>query len=104
MYKFSQVCALRLHDTGAWLQQWSADIPAIVACVIVAAVTSQAQGNELVGPGGASLEIQIAELKAKAAELVALERARLDALTSQQRLVAPPVIWRVRDALSEFRD
>jgi formylglycine-generating enzyme required for sulfatase activity len=52
----------------------------------------------------AKLDARIAELKAKSAELVASERARLAALSPQQRLSAPPAIWRVPDAIGTFRD
>src|ERR1700694_3900604 len=50
------------------------------------------------------LEARIAELKAKTAALVAAARTALDALTPQQRLSAPPTVWRVPDALTAFRD
>jgi len=60
-------------------------------------------------PGGArppqpKLEARIAELKAKTAALVASARARLEALSPQQRLAAPPAIWRVPGALAAFKD
>jgi formylglycine-generating enzyme required for sulfatase activity len=103
MNKFSQVmCILRLRCSGASLQRRSARTT-IIACAMVA-VASQAQGNEPAGAVGTSLEAQIAELKTKTAELVARERARLGALAPQQRLAAPPVIWRAHSALTEFRD
>jgi formylglycine-generating enzyme required for sulfatase activity len=50
------------------------------------------------------LDAQIAELKVEMAKLVTSARARLDALSPQERLAAPPVIWRVPRALAEFRD
>jgi formylglycine-generating enzyme required for sulfatase activity len=60
-------------------------------------------------PGGArppqpKLEARIAELKAKTAALVASARAQLEALSPQQRLAAPPAIWRVPGALAAFKD
>jgi formylglycine-generating enzyme required for sulfatase activity len=51
-----------------------------------------------------ALQARIDELKAKTAALVASERARLDALSPQERLSAPPVVWRVPGALTEFED
>jgi formylglycine-generating enzyme required for sulfatase activity len=50
------------------------------------------------------LEARIADLKAKTAALVASARARLGTLSPQQRLSAPPDIWRVPGALTEFKD
>jgi formylglycine-generating enzyme required for sulfatase activity len=55
-------------------------------------------------PRNAKLDEQIAELKAKTAALVASERSRLEALSPQQRLSAPPAIWRVPGAVSAFKD
>src|ERR1700681_3635094 len=55
-------------------------------------------------PAQTTLEARIAELKAKTAALVAAARPRLDALSPQQRLSAPPAIWRVPGALTAFRD
>src|SRR5262249_22196061 len=52
----------------------------------------------------AALEAQIAELKARTAELVASALPRLDALSLQERLAAPSVVWKVAGALSEFKD
>jgi formylglycine-generating enzyme required for sulfatase activity len=50
------------------------------------------------------LEDRIAELKTRTAALVASERVRLDALSPQQRLSAPPAIWRVPGAITAFKD
>jgi formylglycine-generating enzyme required for sulfatase activity len=50
------------------------------------------------------LETGIAELKAKTAALVASARAGLSTLSPQQRLSAPPAIWRAPGALAEFKD
>jgi formylglycine-generating enzyme required for sulfatase activity len=55
-------------------------------------------------PTRPKLEARIAELKAKTAALVISERARLDALSPQQRLSTPPAIWRVPGALAAFKD
>jgi formylglycine-generating enzyme required for sulfatase activity len=104
MKKFSRVVRV-LWGGEARVQRpwWPTGIPKIIAFMMIF-VASQAQGSERVDVGGTNLEVRIAELKAKTAELVARERTPLDALPSQQRLVAPPAIWRVRDALTEFRD
>ena len=73
--------------------------------IVVGALSALAQPLEgkprAVGP---KLEAQIAALKVKTAALVAPARAELDALSPQQRLAAAPAIWRVRGALTEFRD
>jgi formylglycine-generating enzyme required for sulfatase activity len=50
------------------------------------------------------VETQIAQLKAATATLVASARARLDALSPQERLSTPSVIWKVPAAIAEFRD
>jgi formylglycine-generating enzyme required for sulfatase activity len=52
----------------------------------------------------AKLEARIADLKAKSAPLVAAGRARLEALSPQERLAAPPAVWRVPGALATFKD
>ena len=73
--------------------------------IVVGVLSALAQPLEgktrAVGP---KLEAQIAALKVKTAALVAPARTELDALSPQQRLAAPPAIWRVRGALTEFRD
>jgi len=75
----------------------------IIACTIVAGA-AQAQRNEVARSAPPDLEPQIAELKAKTAELVASERAHLDALSPQQRVSAPPIIWRVPGGLTQFKE
>jgi formylglycine-generating enzyme required for sulfatase activity len=75
----------------------------IIACAVMC-TASQVRGNEVVGPDPRDLPAQFTELKAKTAELVASARTRLDALSPQQRLSAPPVIWRVPGAPAQFKD
>src|ERR1700730_1185876 len=75
----------------------------IIACAMISAAP-QAQGSAETRPAQPKLEARIAELKAKTAALVAAERPRLDALSPQQRLSAPPAIWRVPGALTAFKD
>ena len=58
----------------------------------------------MAGPAEPELEAQIAQLKAKTATLVASARSPLDALSPQDRLSAPPAIWKVPGAITEFRD
>jgi formylglycine-generating enzyme required for sulfatase activity len=65
-------------------------------------LVAQADENTGTGPTRQELEAQIATLKAKTAALVA--SARLEALSQQQRLPAPPVIFRVPGGLAEFKD
>jgi formylglycine-generating enzyme required for sulfatase activity len=73
----------------------------LIAAVVIS-VASPTQGHAR--PARPKLEARIAELKAKTAALVASERARLDALSPQQRLSAPPTIWKVPGALTAFKD
>lgn len=76
-----------------------------IRILIVGALTALAQPLQgKPGPAEHGLEARIAELKAKTAALAAAGRAKLDGLSPQQRLAAPPAIWRVRGALKEFRD
>ena len=91
---------IRLADCGCVTP--AASIPGwlIIACATMC-IASQVQGHEIAHP---DLETQIAELRAKTAELVAPARARLDALSPQQRLSAPPAVWRVQGALAQFKD
>ena len=71
---------------------------AIISVAIQEHTGAAAQG---VHPG---LDALIADIKVKTAALVASERPRLDALSPQQRLVAPPAVWAVSGTLTEFRD
>jgi formylglycine-generating enzyme required for sulfatase activity len=72
-----------------------------IGCAMIA-LASTTPGDAR--PTNAKLEARIAELKAKTAELVTSARAPLDALPPQQRMSAPPAIWRVPGALTAFRD
>ena len=65
-------------------------------------VVGQAEENGGTGPTHQELEAQIASLKAETAALVA--SARLESPSQQQRLSAPPVIFRVPGGLAEFKD
>jgi formylglycine-generating enzyme required for sulfatase activity len=58
----------------------------------------------LAAPAGPDLDVRIAELKARTEALVAADRARLNALSPQERLAAPPAIWKVAGAIAEFKD
>jgi formylglycine-generating enzyme required for sulfatase activity len=93
-----------MRDKDADIQSppWAIRLSNIIASVMIV-FASQSQGSEIVGPG-TGLESRIADIKQKTAELVALESARLNALSPQQRLSAPPVIWRAPGAPTEFRD
>jgi formylglycine-generating enzyme required for sulfatase activity len=75
-------------------------VPAILVALI--ATVSFAQDKPALSPS--NLEAEIAGLKADTAALVATGRTALDALTPEQRLAAPPAIWRSSRALREFRD
>jgi formylglycine-generating enzyme required for sulfatase activity len=76
-------------------------LPLLLVSVIVPDA-AQAQGNTGTKPTQQELEAQIATLKAETAALVV--SARLEALSRQQRLSAPPVIFRVPGALAQFKD
>jgi formylglycine-generating enzyme required for sulfatase activity len=51
-----------------------------------------------------NLDGRFADLKAKTTALVSAGLAQLEKLSPQQRLTAPPAIWRVPDAIVEFKD
>src|SRR5262249_58969708 len=61
-------------------------------------------GNRAMAAGTEDLESAIAALKARTAQAVEAARTKLEALPPEQRLASPPVVWRVPDALAEFRD
>ena len=50
------------------------------------------------------LDASLADLKVKTTTLVSFGLAQLKALPPQQRLAAPPAIWRVPGAVTDFRD
>ncbi len=75
----------------------------VIACAVMS-LASHGRANEVARPDQPDLEAQLAELKAKTADLVASARPRLDALSPQQRLSAPPAIWRVPGTLTQFQD
>ena len=104
MKNFARVVrVLPARDARVRRPSWPARIPKIMACAMIL-LASQARGNEVAGPAQPDLEAQIKELKAKTAERVASARARLDALSPQQRLSAPPAVWSVPGALTQFKD
>ncbi len=74
-----------------------------IACAMMC-LASEARGNEVARADDPGLEAQFTELKAKTAELVASARLRLGALSPQQRLSAPPAIWRVPGTRAQFQD
>jgi formylglycine-generating enzyme required for sulfatase activity len=76
------------------------------SAMIAFAVIGAASGmhSAVAAPDESTLDARIAELRAKTATVVASGRARLDTLSAQQRLSAPPAIWRVRGGLTEFKD
>jgi formylglycine-generating enzyme required for sulfatase activity len=72
----------------------------IIACVMIS-VGSQIHGD---AAAQTKLDGRIAAVKTKTETLVATARARLDALTPQERLSAPPAIWKVSGTLTVFKD
>jgi formylglycine-generating enzyme required for sulfatase activity len=73
----------------------------IIACAMISLASLPPADARQTQP---KLEAQIKDLKAKTAPLVVAGRARLDALSPQERLAAPPAIWRVPGALGGFKD
>jgi hypothetical protein len=73
----------------------------VLAAFAVMSLSPPPQGSAR--PAQTKLEARIADLKAKTAARVASERSRLDVLSPQQRVAAPPVIWRVPGALTQFK-
>src|SRR5205807_2357593 len=60
--------------------------------------------SAVAAPAEPDLEAQITQIKARTAALVASERPHHDALPPHERLSAPPVMWKVADAITEFKD
>lgn len=75
----------------------------IITCAMIS-VAAQAQWNVCARSSQPELEAQIAQLKAELRVLVASAKAGLNVLSPRQRLSAPPAIWRVPSALTEFTD
>ena len=73
----------------------------LITCVVLA-LPAPTPSNAR--PAQPKSEAQIAALKAKTAALVASARPSLEALSAPQRLVAPPVVWRVPGAITQFKD
>ena len=63
--------------------------------------SAQRHDHSLVRP---NLETDLAELKAKTAAVVTTALPRLAALSASERVAAGPEIWRVSDAITEFKD
>src|SRR4051794_40421855 len=80
----------------------SAYILALVSCWAISVVPNAAFGQNTATD--LQLESRIAELKLQTAELVASGLATLNTLSAEQRLSAPPAIWKVSGALTEFKD
>lgn len=72
-------------------------------CVAVL-VSSQLLAQAASDQPGSRLDASVADLKVKTTALVSSGLAQLKALSPQQRLAAPPVIWRVPGAVTELRD
>jgi formylglycine-generating enzyme required for sulfatase activity len=88
------------------MKQWvmgRAPILAIAAATIsVAALAQRSDTTEpLMRP---NLDAELAELKAKTAAVVAAALPRIAALSTSDRLVAAPEIWRAPGAVTEFKD
>jgi formylglycine-generating enzyme required for sulfatase activity len=75
----------------------------IFACAMIA-VAAPSEREAAARSAQQGVETRIAELKAKSAVLVKAALARLNALSSQQRLAEPTAVWRVPGALAQLRD
>jgi formylglycine-generating enzyme required for sulfatase activity len=74
---------------------------AVTACAMISVAAS---GNwAAAAPAESDLEAQISQLKTKTAALVASGRVR-QGLSPHERVSAPPVIWKVSDAITDFRE
>jgi len=82
--------AARLHISG------------IIVCAAI--VVASTLDGAAAGPAQSKLDARLAEIKTRTATLVASARVRLDTLSAQERLSAPPAIWKVRGVLTEFKD
>jgi len=77
----------------------------VLVLVLSAMLAFLPQGSGTAAGGDRpDLEARIADLKAKMTALVSAGLAQLTKLSAQQRLAAPPVIWRVPDAITELKD
>jgi formylglycine-generating enzyme required for sulfatase activity len=75
----------------------------VTTCAIIC-IARSSYDRAMAAPAEPDVEAQIAQLKSRTAVLVASGRARLDALSPQERLAAPPAIWKLPDAIAEFKD
>jgi formylglycine-generating enzyme required for sulfatase activity len=73
----------------------------LVAAVAAILSVPQLHQNAAADPG---IEASIEDLKTKTAELVSARGTSLDTSSPQQRISLPPVIWRVPEALTAFKD
>jgi formylglycine-generating enzyme required for sulfatase activity len=104
MRRFAQIIgAFSTDETTAGPCSRTAGISGIIACAMIS-VAAHAQSNTGSPPAQPELVARIAQLKADTAALVASAQSRLGALSPQQRLSAPPEVWRAPGALAEFRD
>ena len=96
----------RRNGSGSEMPKKTAGNTTSIHLLIIAGATfALAQGvASNARPARPKPENDFAELKSRSAALVASERKRLDALSAQERLAAPPVVWRVKGAAKEFRD
>ena len=76
---------------------------AVMLSVGACALSSSAAQSEAVNSQPPS-EAAIADLKARAETLAKAALSRLQALTAEQRLAAPPEFWTVPGAITEFKD
>jgi formylglycine-generating enzyme required for sulfatase activity len=95
----NRIDKMRKSTTTAVRTVMTGIVAGATACAL-ACTAARAQGATSPPPS----ESAIADLKAKSQALASAALARLDALSAEQRLAAPPDIWRVPNAITEFRD
>jgi formylglycine-generating enzyme required for sulfatase activity len=76
----------------------------IITAYAMTCIASPAYHWAAAAPADPGLDALVTDLKTKTAALVASGRGRLEALSPQERLASPPVIWKVPDTVTEFSD
>jgi formylglycine-generating enzyme required for sulfatase activity len=78
--------------------------PHIFGIIVCAGIAVANVHGAIANPANSKLDARLAEIKTRTAAAVSSARVRLDTLSAQQRLAAPPAIWKVRGVLTEFKD
>ena len=87
------------------MKEWLARAPVLAIAATIISVAAQAQRSDTTDPLVLpNLETALVELKAMTAAVVTAALPRLAALSASERVAAGPEIWRVSDAVTEFKD